>query len=66
VKRTLAAATQLVCEVQAALCHLNYLPLLAKIDGILDTRTVYAIKAFQKDHSHTAPDGNIDIGTFPI
>eukprot|EP00026_Physarum_polycephalum_P000632 Phypoly_transcript_00633.p1 GENE.Phypoly_transcript_00633~~Phypoly_transcript_00633.p1 ORF type:complete len:1393 (+),score=288.25 Phypoly_transcript_00633:103-4281(+) len=64
VKRTLAAATELVCEVQAALCHLNYLPLMSKIDGILDTRTVYAIKAFQKDHSHTAPDGKIDIGTY--
>lgn len=67
--------TSFVKEIQAALCHLNYLPLLAKIDGVFDTRTLYAIKAFQNDLKAQTqnptqspppqnPDGVLDASTY--
>ncbi|GAM20882.1 hypothetical protein SAMD00019534_040570 [Acytostelium subglobosum LB1] len=66
----LMTVTSFVKEIQAALSHLNYLPLLTKIDGIYDQKTINAVKAFQIDYNkRNASDilqveGNIDIPTF--
>ncbi|EFA75299.1 hypothetical protein PPL_11375 [Heterostelium album PN500] len=45
----LQSVTNFVKEIQAALSHLNYLPLLTKIDGQYDQKLINAVKAFQTD-----------------
>ncbi|KAF2072877.1 hypothetical protein CYY_005801 [Polysphondylium violaceum] len=71
---TLATVTNFVKELQAALAHLNYLPLLTKIDGQYDQKTINAVKAFQVDYNKTAngtskasllpTEGFLDLNTF--
>ncbi|EGC31545.1 hypothetical protein DICPUDRAFT_156569, partial [Dictyostelium purpureum] len=48
-KATKSYVNEFVMEIQAALSHLNYLPLLTKIDGMYDQKTINALKAFQVD-----------------
>ncbi|EGG19544.1 hypothetical protein DFA_00122 [Cavenderia fasciculata] len=47
----LSNITLFVKELQAALSHLNYLPLLTRIDGQYDQKTINAVKAFQIDNN---------------
>eukprot|EP01132_Coremiostelium_polycephalum_P001114 gene1114-1419_t len=65
----LTTVTHFIKEIQAALSHLNYLPLLTKIDGAYDQRTVNAIKAFQVDYNKKKEnilptEGYLDSQTF--
>eukprot|EP01133_Synstelium_polycarpum_P011628 gene11628-13578_t len=69
-KTNLSTVTNFVKEVQAALSHLNYLPLLTKIDGQYDQKTINAVKAFQIDYKKRNSkdpqtiEGYIDLATF--